>query len=48
MARIGLDDIYSFNKTHAPTNVRPTQFAEVGLLTEIQAHTELDRNVDKL
>lgn len=28
----GLNDVYSFNEVHTPTNVRPTQFTEVGLL----------------
>lgn len=28
----GLNDVYSFNEVHTSTNVRPTQFAEVGLL----------------
>ena len=28
----GLNDVCSFNEVHTSTNVRPTQFAEVGLL----------------
>ncbi len=28
----GLNDVCSFDEVHTPINVRPTQFAEVGLL----------------